>query len=69
MSTDGSEQLGHLDDEAEEREPAAPEDAPAALGDYDPEQGSPGGAHPVGEDFPQESTRYDDPEHRRPSNE
>lgn len=63
------EQLGRLDDEAEEREPSSTTDGAAADGDYEPAQGSPGPEHPTGEDFPAEATRYDDPEHRRPDTE
>ncbi|WP_299055837.1 hypothetical protein [uncultured Nocardioides sp.] len=38
--------------------------AGSAAGEYDPAQGSPGQAHPVGEDFPDEAVTFDDPEHR-----
>ena len=61
----GQDQRGRLDDDAEEREPSSTSQGPAADGDYDPAQGSPGQDHPTGEDFPAEATRYDDPEHRR----
>jgi len=59
---DGSataDQLGRLDDEAEEREPSSTTEGAAAEGVSDPEQGSPGGGHPVGEDYPDEAVRYD----------
>jgi len=55
----GDEQLGRLDDEAEEREPSSTTDGPAAEGVDDPTQGSPGGQHPVGEAYPEEAVRYD----------
>ncbi len=61
-----TENVGRIDDAEEEREPTSTTDGAAADGDYDPAQGSPAGAHPTGEDFPEEATRYDDPEHRRP---
>ncbi len=66
MSTDGADNLGQLDDAAEEQEPSSTTDGPAAEGEYDPAQGSPGQDHPTGEDFPQEGTRFDDPDKRRP---
>ena len=65
MTDQTPERLGRLDDDAEEREPSSTTDGPAARGDYDPAQGSPGADHPVGEDFPAEATRYDEPRHRR----
>lgn len=66
MSEEQPENLGHLDDEQEEREPSDTTDGPAAEGDYDPAQGSPeGGAHPTGEAYPAEAARYDEPKHRR----
>lgn len=65
MTSEGPEQLGRLDDEQEEREPSSTTEGAAARGDYDPAEGSPGGTHPTGESFPDEATRYDDPEHRR----
>lgn len=65
MTNPSEENLGRLDDEAEEREPSSTTDGPAAEGVYDPAQGSPGGTHPTGEDFPNEAVRYDDPDHRR----
>jgi hypothetical protein len=64
MTSEGPERLGRLDDAEEEREPSSTTDGPAARGEYDAAQGSPGGGHPVGESFPQEATRYDDPDHR-----
>jgi hypothetical protein len=65
MTNQSEENLGRLDDEAEEREPSSTTEGPAAEGVYDPAQGSPGEAHPTGEDFPNEAVRYDDPERRR----
>ncbi|WP_122816157.1 hypothetical protein [Nocardioides pantholopis] len=62
--SESSGDLGRLDDDAEEREEASTTEGAAAAGDYDPAQGSPGPAHPVGEDFPDEATSYADPEHR-----
>lgn len=46
MTSDSGENLGRLDDEAEEQEPSSTTDGPAADGEYDPAQGSPGEAHP-----------------------
>ena len=66
MSSDASQRLGQVDDAEEEQEPTSTTDGPAARGDYEPEQGSPGTAHPTGEAFPHEATRYDDPDRRRP---
>lgn len=66
MSTQDPEATGRVDDATEEQEPSSTTDGPAAAGRYDPAQGSPSGAHPTGEDFPDEATRYDDPAHRRP---
>lgn len=63
-STEGQEDLGRLDDEAEDRAPSSTTEGAAAEGEYDPAQGSPGAAHPTGEDFPDEAVRYDDPEQR-----
>ncbi len=65
MSSDSGENLGRLDDEAEEQEPSSTTDGPAAEGEYDPTQGSPGDAHPTGEAFPDEAVRYDEDERRR----
>lgn len=65
MTADEPEQLGRLDDDAEEHEPSSTTEGAAAEGEYDPAQGSPGHHHPTGEDFPAEATGYDDPEHRR----
>jgi hypothetical protein len=53
--------LGHLDDDQEAAEQSS-DDGAAARGEYDPAQGSPEGAHPTGEGFPDEAVRYDDPE-------
>jgi len=65
MSTDDSH-LGHLDDDAEKAEPSSDhEGGPAAQGEYDPAEGSPGSTeHPTGEGFPHETIKYDDPESR-----
>jgi hypothetical protein len=66
MSNDAPEALGRLDDDAEEYEPSDdPADGAAARGEYDPTEGSPGHRHPVGEDFPDESVRYDEDERPR----
>lgn len=67
MTSSESENLGHLDDAEEDAEASSTTDGPAADGDYDPAQGSPGQDHPVGEAFPAEATRYDDPQRRRPA--
>ena len=64
MAQDGSEQLGRLGDDQEAAEPSSTTDGAAAAGDYDPAEGSPGGGHPTGEDFPDEAVRYDDPDGR-----
>ena len=64
MTQDGSEQLGRLDDEQEAAEPSSTTDGAAARGEDDPAQGSPGTGHPVGEAFPDEAVRYDDPDER-----
>ena len=63
MTEGDQERLGRLDDEAEEQEASSTTEGAAAEGDYDPAQGSPGQAHPVGEDYPDEAVRYDDPGH------
>ena len=65
MSDPNTEHLGELDDEQEAAEPSSTTEGPAAEGDYDPAQGSPGGEHAVGEDYPEEATRYGDEERRR----
>ncbi|WP_435771313.1 hypothetical protein [Nocardioides sp. SYSU DS0651] len=45
------EDMGRLDDEAEERQESSTTDGPAAEGRYDPRQGSPdSGAHAVRDD-------------------
>jgi hypothetical protein len=62
MSSGDQERLGRLDDKAEEHEQSSTTGGPAAEGDYDPAQGSPGQDHPVGEDYPHEAVRYDDPD-------
>jgi hypothetical protein len=64
MSQDGSEQLGRLDDEQKAAEESSTTEGAAARGEYDPAEGSPRPAHPVGEDFPDEAVRYDDPDER-----
>ena len=64
MSQDGSEQLGRLTDEQEAAEASSTTEGAAARGEYDPAEGSPGTSHPVGEDFPDEAVRYDDPDGR-----
>lgn len=54
--------LGRLDDDAESQEPSSTTDGPAAEGEYDPEQGSPHGVHPMMDD---ERTRTEHhPKHR-----
>ncbi|HET8603008.1 MAG TPA: hypothetical protein VFM09_03710 [Marmoricola sp.] len=77
MTAENPDQLGRLDDDAEEREPSSTTTGAASEGDYDPAEGSPGHdagntgqagpghEHPTGEDFPAEATRYDEPKHRR----
>ena len=66
MSNDAPEDLGRLDDDAEEYAPSDDDpDGAAARGEYDPTEGSPGIQHPVGEDFPDEAVRYDDDERPR----
>ena len=65
MSNDSTENLGRLDDQAEEQEPSSTTDGPAAEGEYDPAQGSPGDAHPTGEDFPDEGVRYGEDDRNR----
>jgi hypothetical protein len=65
MTNDPGENLGRLDDEAEEQEPSSTTGGKAAEGEYDPAEGSPGGGHPAGEDFPDEGVRYGDSERRR----
>ena len=63
--TNSGENLGRLDDEAEEQEPSSTTEGAAAEGEYDPAQGSPGHAHPTGEEFPDEGVRYDEDERKR----
>ena len=65
MTEQPNDEMGRLDDEQEERAESDTTDGAAAAGEYDPAQGSPEGGHPVGEAFPAEATRYDDPQHRR----
>ncbi|NYG54683.1 hypothetical protein [Nocardioides perillae] len=65
QQTDGA--TGRVSDSGEQAEPSSTTEGAAAEGQYDPAQGSPaGGAHPVGEAYPAEATRFDDPQHRRP---
>jgi hypothetical protein len=64
MTQDGSEQLGRLDDEQEAAEESSTTGGAAARGESDPAEGSVGGPHPVGEDYPDEAVRYDDPDGR-----
>jgi hypothetical protein len=59
------ERLGRLDDDQEAAEPSSTTEGAAAEGEYDPAQGSPGAEHAVGEDFPDEGTRYDEEQRRR----
>ncbi|MXG88408.1 hypothetical protein [Nocardioides flavescens] len=62
MSDAANENLGHLDDAAEEQETSSTTDGPAAEGEYDPAQGSPdSGAHPVGAEFPDEVDKTGQP--------
>jgi len=65
MTNPKDEKLGRFDDDDRDREPSSTTDGPAAEGEYDPAQGSPGRPQPTGEDFPHEAVRYDDPERRR----
>ncbi|HET6562134.1 MAG TPA: hypothetical protein VFG72_09685 [Marmoricola sp.] len=65
MSEQDTGRMGRLSDEEEAAEPSSTTDGPAAEGELDPRQGSPGKPHPVGEDFPNEAVRYDDPNRRR----
>lgn len=58
-------QTGHLDDAAEEAQESSTTEGAAAAGDYDPAQGSPGGGHPVGETFPDESAKSGEEGHPR----
>ncbi|MDQ4052475.1 MAG: hypothetical protein M3237_07210 [Actinomycetota bacterium] len=64
MSNRGQDERGRVDDAVEEREASSTTEGPAAEGEYDPAQGSPGAKHPTGEDFPDEAVRYDEPEER-----
>lgn len=65
MSEQDAERLGRLSDEEKEQEASDTTEGAAARGEDDAAQGSPGQAHPVGEDFPHEAVRYDEPERRR----
>ena len=62
---DSTGHLGRLTHEEEAQEPSSTTDGAAAAGEYDPAEGSPGGGHPVGEDFPDEAVRYGETERRR----
>jgi hypothetical protein len=64
MSEQDTGRGGRLSDEEEAQEPSSTTDGPAAEGELDPRQGSPGQPHPVGEDFPNEAVRYDEPDQR-----
>jgi hypothetical protein len=68
-ANDDQGRLGRLDDEAEEQEPSSTTEGPAAEGQADAAQGSPGTAHPTGTDFPDEAVRYDEPDVRPRSTE
>ncbi len=57
MSNDTPEATGRLDDAAEDAQPSSTTEGAAAEGEYDPAQGSPGPAHPVGEGFPDEAPK------------
>jgi|1186.fasta_scaffold803319_1 hypothetical protein len=67
MTSEEPERLGRLDDAEEASEPSSTTEGAAARGEFDPAEGSPPGTHPTGEDYPHEATRYDDPDHRRPT--
>jgi hypothetical protein len=57
----GEEHFGRLDDASEAEEQSSDEGGPAAAGEYDPRQGSPGSAHPAhrdGDGFSDEITHY-----------
>ncbi len=57
---DEQDHFGRLDDAAEDAEPSSTQDGPAAAGEYDPAQGSPGTPHPKPrEGFSEEITHYD----------
>ncbi len=62
---ENTERLGRLSDEEEAEEASDTTEGAAARGEDDPAEGSPGQSHPVGEDFPHEAVRYDEPERRR----
>ena len=52
--------IGRVDDETEAREASSTHDGPAAAGEYDPRQGSPGHPHPpTPPGFSEEITHYD----------
>ncbi|HET7683917.1 MAG TPA: hypothetical protein VFK34_09660 [Marmoricola sp.] len=66
MGNDNHEQLGEVDEAEEAAEPSSTTEGPAAEGDYDPTQGSPdSGAHPVGQEYPDEATGTGDDERTR----
>ena len=58
MTNADPERVGRFSDEEEAAEPSSTTDGPAARGEDDARQGSPGQPHPVGESFPDEGVRY-----------
>jgi hypothetical protein len=64
MTNGTPDPLGRVDDAEESAAEASREEGPAASGEYDASEGSPGASHPVGEAFPDEAVRYDDPQRR-----
>lgn len=65
MSEQDEERGGRLSDEEMAQEPSDTTEGAAARGEEDPSEGSPGPAHPVGQDFPNEAVRYDETERPR----
>ena len=63
--TPETKQTGHLDDDAEQAQESSTIDGPAAAGQYDPAQGSPGGGHPTGATFPDEAAKSGEEGHPR----
>ena len=61
MTQDGPEQLGRLDDEQEAAEESSTTEGAAARGEADASEGSPGAAHPVGDDYPDQATPRSEP--------
>ncbi len=57
MTSNDDAALGRLDDGERDQESSSTTDGPAAEGEYDAAQGSPGDAHPTNEDFPEEPGR------------